>query len=131
MARPTFPITSFPSQRIQFAAGIRFELIQDFLGLRLRLHHDVYMVGPNVRSQQIPTAVLTMLPDRCQNRRPTRLIQHIRLLEHSALFASDISLVRLQQAAAKQTVVPVDRPGLVAMEAGAVARGCDEISQAP
>jgi hypothetical protein len=87
------------------------------------------MVGPYVRGEQIPATVCAVLPNRCQYYCPARFIQHIKLLNHVAVFVSDTLLVWIHQPAAKQIVIPVDRPGCLAVQASAIAGKCQEIPQ--
>ena len=89
MARPAFPIGSVACQPVQRPAGVRFELVHDFLGSSLRLHNGVHMVGSYVRSQQIPTAVRAVPLDGRQYYRPARFVEHTGILEHFSTFRHD------------------------------------------
>jgi hypothetical protein len=104
---PASTVGSVAFQPAQFTAGGRFELIHDSLGPSLGLHDHAYMIGPYVGSRQVPTTMRTVLPNRYKYYCPTHLVQHKRLLEHRAAFASDVFLVENDQPAGKPIVMPV------------------------
>src|SRR5450759_3398209 len=84
-----FSIGSVAFQALQRAAGVRFELVHDSLGSRLGLHNGMHVVGPYVRSQQIPTAKRAVPPDGRQYYCPARFVEHIGILEHFSPFCHD------------------------------------------
>ena len=80
---------------------------------------------------QVPTAVRTMPPDGRHYHCPTRLVEHIGILEHFSTFCQDALCIGLQTPAANQIVSPIHRSRFVAVQACAVAGERDEIPQKP
>src|SRR3954454_5336246 len=91
----------------------------------------MYMVGPDVRSQQIPVAVRAMHLDGREYRGPARWNKLIGILQHGSAFCCDPLCIHLQQPCPRQIVLPVYRSGLVAMQARAVPSERNEVPQAP
>lgn len=67
------------------------------------------MVGPYLRGQQIPAAVRTMPLNGRHYHRPTRLVEHIGMLDHFSTFCQDALCIGLQSPTAKPSR---DRKGL-------------------
>jgi len=126
MSRPPFSIWS-AFYTIEFAAGIRLELVHDSLGANFCLHDSVYVSRPHAGSQKIPAAMRAMLTYCCQHHFATGLVEDIRLVEHASAFYRDTLRVGSQRPAARQIVAPVHRSPLVAMEVSAIAGEGDQV----
>jgi hypothetical protein len=112
---------------IQTAACITLEVVQDFLGWRIRLDDGMRVIGPNVCGQQSPPPVLTNLPQRLENRSPDDGVQHIRGLAHPPGAGNRAPRIRFEHAASHQAVQPVDGTGLVSVQMRAVASERDQV----
>jgi len=95
MPGPASAIGFVAPQLVQIAAGVRFELIDNSLGLSLGFHDYMHMIRPYVRSQQVPAAMRTVLLNRRKHCCPASLIQNIWILKHCAAFASGEFLIPL------------------------------------
>jgi hypothetical protein len=73
------------------------------------------MVGPDVRSQQVPAAVRAMPLDGRQHYWPRVMVEYIRILEHFSTFCHDAFRIGLQTPAANQIVMSIHRSRLVAV----------------
>lgn len=62
MASLAVSIGSIASYPVQASAGVRLEVVHDFLRTNLGLHNCVHMIRPNMHRQQTPTTVQTDLP---------------------------------------------------------------------
>ncbi len=64
MPSPTNAALLSVESEIQRPAGISLERVHDKLWRNIRIHHDVDVVGPHLRSKQLPVFVLARLTDR-------------------------------------------------------------------
>jgi hypothetical protein len=128
---PAFTIGGLAPRPVERVAGVRLELVHDSLGRSLGLDDNVHMVGPYVRRQGAPAAVLAVPKDCLQYDFPAGLVEQIGILEHGSTFCQEPLRIRLHHTTADEIVFAVHRSHFVAMQACAVAGECNEISQRP
>jgi hypothetical protein len=127
MTCPSLPTGFFAGESIQSTAGIGLEIVHDLLGRNLRLRDDVHVIGPYMRSQEIPTTARTNLLKRLQHDRAAIAVQPIRRLIHLSKFRCNAPGIGLDGWASKQIVMPVYGTGFLAVEVCAVAGKSDEV----
>lgn len=67
------------------------------LGSSFGLHHDMYMVGPNVRSQQIPASMRAVSLYRRKHHGTACRNEFVGILEHRSTFGCHALHVLLKQ----------------------------------
>ncbi len=83
MACPSLSIRSIAIQAVEFPAGVRLELVHDFLRSNVGFHNRMHVIGPHMCGQQTPTAMHAVLPQSRQDCCPALPVQPIRRLLHA------------------------------------------------
>ena len=125
MAGPSHSLAFDP---IQDARSVGLAVVHDSFGHGFwGVNHDTNLISSNVGGKQSPSTIGTDLMYRPQNAFAGTKIQNIWDLEHRTSHAAQPFFVWRSIAAAWHVVVPVGRPGLGAMQVGAIAGESNEV----
>jgi hypothetical protein len=103
------------SRAIQAAAGIRFHVVQDFLGLRLAVNYNVHVIASHVGGKQSPISKLADCMHRAQYDYTTVFVEQVRLLHHNSSFGYRTIGIDLNRSSVGNIVPPIDRARFVAV----------------
>jgi hypothetical protein len=129
MTSPALSICFIGPQAIQTSTGIRFEIAHEFLRPIVRFHDRVNVIGPYMRSQQIPSAMQTDLTNGVKYSLAESSVQEIRSLVHQSAFGFSALRMSFQHSASRQIVALVDGTRFIAVQMIAIAGECYEISR--
>ncbi len=103
--------------------------MHDPFGSNLSFHDDMHVTHADMRSQQVPTAMRTVVAHDRQHGCSALLIELVWLLRHSLVLRQGALRIGFQEAGSEPIVEEVDRARFIAMQACAITREGDEIPQ--
>lgn len=129
MPRPTFAIWPLRAKVAQLPAWVRLEVSHYLLRLRVRFHHNVDVVGPDMRRQKRPGSMHANLANRVQHRTAGDCIQQVGRLVHEVALALCSRRVGIHQTMSRNVVVPIHGTRFVTMQMRTIAGERNQVRQ--
>ena len=110
-------------------AAVGFEVIQYPLWRSIGFYYRVHVIASHMGCEQIPTTMLTHLPNRCYYSIAPDRVQRVWSLNHTFAAGRAKRRIRFQDRRSWDIVVPVDRARLAAMKVTSIAGKGYQVNQ--